>query len=191
VQKKGFALTQASVRLLNLKVIAALHDAGVNAVSVPPGAILRCEGGKIGGFNAKKFSDYLGAGFVPVTFGDAVLDEKNGFCICSGDLLVEALARAFKPEKVIFAADVDGIFDRDPRDPGAKLLKEIKRGEAAPEVGAAAECADVTGGMRGKIKSIKAIAGGGVPVIVINGKKRGRLLSALVGGKFTGTCIIP
>ncbi len=214
VQKKGFALTQASVRLLNVRVMAALQDAGVNAVSVPPGTILKCKGGKIGKFDAKKFSDYLGAGFVPVTFGDAILDEKKRFCICSGDLLAEELARKFKPEKVVFVADVDGIFDRDPRDSDAKLLKEIKCGEMQgsilPEFGARGpgfgarpesripnpdsrilECIDVTGGMKGKLESVRRIAAHGVPVFVLNGRKPGRLLKALLGEKTICTKFVP
>jgi len=191
VQKKGFALTQASVRLLNVRVMAALQDAGVNAVSVPPGTILKCKGGKIGKFDAKKFSDYLGAGFVPVTFGDAILDEKKRFCICSGDLLAEELARKFKPEKVVFVADVDGIFDRDPRDSDAKLLKEIKCGEMPSGAGGAHGCIDVTGGMKGKLESVRRIAAHGVPVFVLNGRKPGRLLKALLGEKTICTKFVP
>ncbi|MDD5502336.1 MAG: isopentenyl phosphate kinase [Candidatus Thermoplasmatota archaeon] len=190
-QKKGFALTQASVRRLNLKVIDVLQNAGISAISLPPGAILKCRGGKVAEFGAGAFDGYLRAGLVPVTFGDAVIDESKGFCICSGDLLVEKLACEFEPEKVIFAADVDGIFDRNPAERYAKLLREISVGKIGKIAGEKSRHTDVTGGMKGKIESIKRIVAKGTQAVVLNGNKKGRLLSALLGKETVCTKVEP
>lgn len=189
-QKKGFALTQTSVRKLNIKVMDALQNAGINAISLPPGAFVECNGRRISRFDFKSFRRCLEMGFSPVTFGDAVLDSKIGFCICSGDVLAEELAREFKPEKVIFAADVDGIFDRNPGMPGAKLLGEIKCAEIRRFVERPSGVADVTGGMNGKLESIKRIVAKGTPAIVLNGSKKGRLLSAIRGERTICTMIL-
>ena len=53
---------------------------------------------------------------MPVSFGDVALDRKLGFSICSGDLLVQLLAAEFKPEKVIFVFDEDGLYSANPKD---------------------------------------------------------------------------
>ena len=105
------------------------------------------------------FSDYLEKGFLPVTFGDVVLDKKLGFSICSGDLLVQILAKHFKPEKVIFVIDEDGLYTANPKiDKNAKFIEKITISELNKLKTTSNKPADVTKGMEGKIDTIKNIA---------------------------------
>src|SRR2546428_13981929 len=66
--------------------------------------------------------------FTPVTFGDVVRDLRRGFSICSGDLLMLELARAFRPERALFVADVDGLFPAGPHT--HKSARVLQAGQA-------------------------------------------------------------
>ena len=180
------AEVQADVRELNLKVINALRNAGIPAMSVPPALFLDQAAGKDISVCLDAFHDLLRGGYVPVTFGDVVLDKKWGASICSGDTLMEILAEEFKPDSAIFVTNVDGIFDRDPKLGKANLIKCIHV-SSAPKVKGARSGSDVTGAMAGKLKSALDIAQSGTKVIVLNGLKSGRLELALKDreGKWT------
>ncbi len=103
--------------------------------------------------NYNIFEEYLKKNFTPVTFGDVVLDKKLGFSICSGDLLIEVLSKYFKPEKVVFVIDEDGIFTANPKiDKNAKLIQKTTIKELEKLTTSADNHADVTGGMAGKIR---------------------------------------
>ena len=54
------------------------------------------------------------AGKVPVLHGDVVRDSEQGCAILSGDTLVECLTEEFKPKRVVFISDVQGIFTSKP-----------------------------------------------------------------------------
>jgi len=88
---------------------------GIPAISISPHSVLKLNDHKPLKLDYTMFEDYIETGFVPVTFGDVVLDEKLKFSICSGDLLVHLLADHFKPEKVIFVIDEDGLYTSNPR----------------------------------------------------------------------------
>ena len=79
------------------------------------------------------------AGKVPVLHGDVVRDSEQGCAILSGDTLVECLTEEFKPKRVVFISDVEGIFTSKPlhkngpcdicpdgRTPPPALLREIQ-----------------------------------------------------------------
>ena len=79
------------------------------------------------------------AGKVPVLHGDVVRDSEQGCAILSGDTLVECLTEEFKPKRVVFISDVEGIFTSNPlhkngpcdicpdgKTPPPALLREIQ-----------------------------------------------------------------
>ncbi|MEM2899181.1 MAG: isopentenyl phosphate kinase [Thermoplasmata archaeon] len=191
-QISGLARVQRDVRVLNLKICNALLKYNLSPVSLPPSAMVRCRLGKISSLDHTIFKYYLDLGTIPVTFGDVVLDSERGFCICSGDLMMEELSREFKFDFAVFVTDVDGVFDSDPKVcRSAKLIKEIKvdakvenllRDEAIATI-------DVTGKMLGKVKSALRIASNGTDVYIINGLVPGRLKALLLGEKVVCTKI--
>ncbi len=182
-QIKGVAKVQRDVKTLNMLILNALIDAGIDAVSISPSAIVKCRDKKIVEMETKIFEDYLNMGIIPVTFGDVVLDKKLKFCICSGDQLMLHLAKKFKPKKVIFCTDVDGIFTFDPSiDKNARLLErvDIKFLKSILKMGKTkSKKRDITGEMFGKIDTIMEISKIGVDSIVLNGNKKNRLKGAL------------
>lgn len=189
-QLKGFSLTHAMVQKLNSFVLSSLHDKGIAAVSISPHAILKLDDHKTSKMDYNIFKEYLDNGFTPVTFGDVVLDEKLVFSICSGDLLIQMLAEHFKPEKVIFALDEDGLYTSNPKiDRNAEFIEKATIGELENLTTTSNTYADVTKGMKGKIETIKSIANLGIDTILLNGNKDNRLYNTLVGKDAVSTLI--
>src|SRR5437667_10333171 len=92
-------------------------------------------------------------GFTPVTFGDVVRDLRRGVSICSGDLMMLELARAFRPNRAVLAADVDGLFTADPKlRRSALLLESVGPKDVGQLESAARSRTDVTGSSEGKVR---------------------------------------
>ena len=186
------AAVQRDVRELNLKVLEALISKGIKAVSIPPAASATFRNGIIRTFERDPFKNVLELGLSPVTFGDVVPDEAMGFSICSGDLMMEALAEEFEPSLVIFCADVDGVFDSDPkRSKKAKLINELDRSRFSELKHAEPRHADVTGSIYGKLERMLAIAEHCEKCMIVNGNVPGRLEKAVRGVKVVSTVVLP
>jgi isopentenyl phosphate kinase len=189
-QVKGFSLTHEKVQALNSLVLKSLQKYDIPAVSISPHSSVKLNDHKLEKIDYKIFEEYLQKQFTPVTFGDVVLDKKLGFSICSGDLLIEALANHFKPEKIVFAIDEDGLYTSNPKyDKKAKLIKKTTLKELEMLSTELDKHADVTGGMGGKLETIKNIAKLGVNTVLLNGNKPDRLYKVLVGEETKSTII--
>ncbi len=189
-QIKGFSLTHEKVQALNSLVLKSLQKYDIHAVSISPHSSITLNNHKIHKIDYKIFEEYLNKNFTPVTFGDVVLDKTLGFSICSGDLLIEALSRNFKPEKVVFVIDEDGIFTANPKiDKNAELIQNTTIKKLETIITSLDSRADVTGGMAGKILTIKNIAKNGIETILVNGNKIDRLYKVLIGEKTLSTIV--
>lgn len=187
-QWEAVAAVQRDVRLLNLNILDCLHEQGIRAVSVPLGVVGVCRDKKLETLDVDVFRAYLDLGLTPTTFGDVVLDRALRFCICSGDLALLYLARELKPERVVFATNVDGVYNKDPREyKSAKLIRECDADMLAGLGSENASGIDVTGAMKGKLECIAQIAREGVPVTVLNGLVPGRLKASLLGEEVEAT----
>jgi isopentenyl phosphate kinase len=184
---EAIAKVSLDVRELNAMVVSALIEAGIPAVSIPPGACFMMSQGRLRPPDMSIIRAYLQLGIVPVTFGDLVLDDVRGFGICSGDQLMEVLADEFQPERVVFISDIDGLYDRDPKkDRGAKLMPRVDR-EALERSTCEINVKDVTGGVHGKMESMLRLCRGDRDCVLVNGTVEGRLLSLLKGDPVTCT----
>jgi isopentenyl phosphate kinase len=189
-QVEGFALTQAQVQRLNNLVLASLHNHDLPAVSIPPHAVLSLSNHNPYEVDYTIFKKYLDLGFLPVSFGDVALDKKLGFSICSGDLLIQMLAAKFKPEKVIFVLDEEGLYSANPKtDKNATFIKEATVTDLKKYTTRSDAHADVTKGMEGKLRTITQIAQSGVDTILLNGNVHNRLYDTLKGKKVRYTLI--
>ncbi len=180
-KRYGFAKIGMDMMELNLKILEILHEHSIPAVSIPPHAF-HIFGDDL---NLDIFEHYLTLGIVPVTYGDVILDKRQGINICSGDYLMLHLAEKFKPEKVIFLTDVDGIYDRNPKEEGATLIPVLSRHY---KPGTNLNVMDVTGGMKYKISIMREIAKHS-KVYVINGFHPERLVKVLRDEEFLGTVV--
>jgi isopentenyl phosphate kinase len=131
-------------------------------------------------------------GLTPVSFGDVVPDESMGFSICSGDLMMEAIAKAFHPRLVVFCADVDGVYDADPkRNRKAQLIPELDKSRLAGLERTESANADVTGSIYGKVERMLAIAKHCEKCMIVNGNVPGRLGKAVSGRDVVSTVVVP
>jgi isopentenyl phosphate kinase len=191
-QKLGFAETHHVMTVLNGLLMDALIWHELPAVSYAPSTCFLTENGRIKGCESQVLEKMMGMGFTPVLYGDAVLDEKMGFTILSGDQLVAYLAVKMKAEKIIMGVDTDGIYEADPKvDPTAKPylrlnLEQLKKVQA--KIGKA-QTTDITGGMAGKVAELIPAVEAGVKVQIINATRNLRVLRGLTGEKIEGTII--
>ena len=189
-QRYGYALTHRMVQELNTHVLESLHTYKIPAVSIPPHVSVLMDDHFLSRFHGDIFESYLEKGFVPVTFGDVALDVSIGFSICSGDLLMIALAERFKPENVIFIVDEDGLYTANPKiDANATFIDSIDADELDSLKTTIDDHPDVTKGMAGKIETIKALAQLGIDTILVNGNNPDRLGDVLTGKKTKRTLV--
>ena len=188
----GFSQTHLAMTLLNSWVMEALISHNIPAVEVHPSSCAITKAGRIVNMELKPLKKMLKMGFVPVLYGDAVLDSEKGFAILSGDQLVSSLAIKLGACRIIMGADVDGLYTADPKtDSSAHLidhitLEELKSLKHKIE---GSKATDVTGGMLGKMLEVKLAIEHDIETVIVNATKSGRVYKALKGKKVIGTII--
>jgi len=126
----------------------------------------------------------LKAGLTPVTFGD-VSYTAGGFRVFSGDEIMLELSKILKPDRCVFALDVDGVYEANTRviipelSIAAAKKMRIPRGD------------DATGGMKPKLEVAAKVASKGIPVSFVSGYRRNEFSKALKGLDFYGTVVKP
>lgn len=187
--REAVSQVHADVRELTGLVLQALRENGLAPISLSTYDLARLNAGELASFSYEPIVETLAGGFTPVMSGDVVLDAARGTGILSGDVLMVELARALRPSRAIFVTDVDGIFDRDPRESGAKLHPRIDL-RTTDIRDTESRVPDITGSMAGKLRRARDVAKSGVPVQVVNGLAAGRLADALAGKDVVGTFVL-
>ncbi|MGB3739058.1 MAG: glutamate 5-kinase [Pontixanthobacter sp.] len=132
----------------------------------------------------------LDAGVVPViNENDSVATEEIRFG--DNDRLAARVAQAAGAQAVILLSDVDGLMDRDPRDPDARLVPVVRgiddriramaKGPQNDGVG--------TGGMVSKLQAAEIAERAGIALAIVNGTRAHPLSRALAEGR--GTLFVP
>lgn len=187
---EGICKIQNSMIDLNYHVCSALQATGIPAISMKPSSIMTTNNKRIDTCDTTLIYEYLENGFVPVVYGDAVIDHDDNikFAIISGDQLVTYLASKLNADRVILATDVDGIYTDNPKsNPNAKLLDVVTHDTKI--ITSANNQADVTGGMQGKINELLALADLGITSQIINAEVEGNIQAAISGSKVRSTII--
>jgi len=190
-KKKGFSITQSWVKKLNTIVCDKLREKGLFAVSIQPSSFLITKNKRIYSGDLKLIRRYVEMGFVPVIYGDVVLDvdESIRTAVLSGDQIIKYLAENLRAERVILGSDVDGIYTKNPKKYNdAQLISEVSSLEDL-ELIEGASAVDVTGGMGGKLKELLILAQKGIESEIINANKPHNISKALKGNKGVGTII--
>jgi len=192
-QIMGFSKTHQTMTILNKMVIEALINHNIPAVEVQPSSFIVTKSGRIQTMDTKVVEKLLETGFVPVLYGDAVLDSDKGFTILSGDQLVSLLATRLSAKRIIVGVDVDGLYTSDPKKDefSANLVQHITLQELKKmqlEV-SEATVTDVTGGMLGKISELIPAVEAGIQVFIVNASTPDNVYKALKGQKVVGTLI--
>ena len=107
------------------------------------------------------------------------------------DSLAALVATCIGADLVAMLTDVDGLYDRDPRAPGARLLPEVPRVTAEVErMAGGAGSERSVGGMVTKLKAARRLAAHGVGTALLSGRRPGAL-AALLSGERGGTLFPP
>jgi len=133
----------------------------------------------------------LAYGVVPViNENDSVAVDEIKFG--DNDNLSGMVVHLTDADLLVILSDIDGLYTADPRlHPSAALIPVVEKITAELERGAGdAQTAVGTGGMRSKIMTAKKVGAYGVPLVIINGRKHGTLVSLFEGGDI-GTVFLP
>src|SRR6476619_8060544 len=120
---------------------------------------------------------------VPVTYGDIVYITRHKYSILSGDELMTLISTVLRPKKVIFAINVDGIYE----DPQTKNV--IHTIDEKSLIKFSDVKLDITGGMKRKVREASKISLAGIDVHFVNGFKPERLLKIIENRETEGTVI--
>ena len=109
----------------------------------------------------------LALGVVPVVNeNDAVANDEIRFG--DNDRLAALVAHLVRAEALLLLSDVDGLYDGDPRRPGARLVERVAGPEdlEAVVVGGTGSAGLGSGGMTSKVAAAALATGAGVPVLL-------------------------
>ena len=132
----------------------------------------------------------LGAGAVPViNENDSVATAEIRFG--DNDRLAARVAQAALAQAVVLLSDVDGLYDRDPREKAATLLPRVE--EVTEAVHAMASSASASGlgsgGMISKLQAAEIATRAGITLAIVNGTHAAPLARALAAD--LGTLFLP
>lgn len=132
----------------------------------------------------------LDAGAVPVVNeNDSVATQEIRFG--DNDRLAARVAQAARASAVLLLSDIDGLYDRNPREPGARLLPVV-RGVTA-EIHAMADGGSGSGmgsgGMTSKLQAAEIAERAGIALVIGNGTKDRPVARVIEQG--VGTLFLP
>ncbi|HEX9671782.1 MAG TPA: isopentenyl phosphate kinase, partial [Thermoanaerobaculia bacterium] len=187
----GVAETQAEAAELHRIVVAALREAGARPFSFVPGSFLVGRREQIEGTLPPALPVALRSGFLPVVYGDVVLDTEWGAAIASTEAVLVFLARelpaaGFTVRRAIWLGDTPGLLDS-----AGRSIPEIHPDDWETAVAAITfpPGTDVTGGMGLRLVAAAALSDDGIPSLLADGTVPGLLERALRGETVLGTLI--
>lgn len=133
--------------------------------------------------NARRtFAKLLERGAIPVVNENdtvAVDEIKVG----DNDTLAGLVAGCIEADAVAMLTDVEGLYDRNPSQPGAVLIHDVPRVTAEIErIAGGAGSERSTGGMATKVRAARRLAAQGVVTALVSGRRPRGLLDLLAGG---------
>jgi isopentenyl phosphate kinase len=178
---------QAAAGLLNRLVVDAARAAGLAVVNLPPSASVVCREGVILRMALEPVQAALEQGLAPLVFGDVAVDETRGGTIVSTEDVFGYLARRLRPAQVLLAGIEPGVLRQWP---DGEVMPHLAADATVGGVGAA-EAADVTGGMAGKVRAMQALVreAPGLKVRIFSGERPGLVRGTLLGEAPPGTLI--
>ncbi|MHA2789557.1 glutamate 5-kinase [Corynebacterium sp. S7] len=116
--------------------------------------------------NAQRTIDRLRQlGTVPiVNENDTVATSEMRFG--DNDRLSALVSTLTAADALVLLSDVDGLYDKNPADPNARFIEEVRTGKDLTDVSAGDGGKLGTGGMASKVSAARLAARGGVPVLL-------------------------
>ena len=183
-----------AIQKLDNALFEIFISCGLNIFPVHTASTIIQKNKKITRFPTEIISDSFQNKCIPVLYGEMVFDEDLGMSPCSGDAIASLLARKFGAQKIFFASDIAGIFDKDPHlHADAKLIEKINLSKIWKDDKikiTGSHSVDVTGGLLGKIKSLDLKHKDSLKSVeIFNGLNEKNYSDILLGNKFPHTII--
>ena len=173
---RGFVETRRGVMTMNRRVLDSLSRAGLQPILVSPVAGVIAHKGSIRHWDTRVIQAVLASGQIPLIHGDVVLDRALGFTICSTEELFAFLVPRLRPQHIVLATDVEGVY-LDPSEAprgvatrqgrrGVRVVHTVNRKNVAAITKRLSRSVpprhrtpvrDVTGGMRAKLEHLVAM----------------------------------
>ncbi len=126
----------------------------------------------------------LELGVVPIiNENDPISIDEIGPSFGDNDNLSALIATRLKADLLIILTDVDGLYDKDPKDKNAVLIKEVKSVTKDIERMAGKPSKLGIGGMQSKIKAAKMATKSGVNAVIANGRMQNVIISVINGNE--------
>lgn len=188
--------TQNKVLHLRLAIAEAFQRAGIAVSTILPSSCMHASNFVLDAGYLDAVAGFLAIGMTPLLGGDVLADDQAGFCVYGGDKIAVELALRFNASRLIFATEVDGIYDRDPREhPDSRRIERFSLGKTT-DVSARLDShrqVDASGAMAGKIAAVlpalEAIAAG-LRAHIISMIAPGNLAGLLSGERPNGTRLV-
>ncbi|RKY70956.1 MAG: hypothetical protein DRP97_02845 [Candidatus Latescibacterota bacterium] len=182
---------------LNQLVFEELLRVGVPAFSFSPSSLMTVKNNKVEHVCKETLVVAIKKGFVPLVYGDPMVDSIKGCTIFSTekvfDEIVRVMANEYKKIKVVHISSETGVYDlKNALKGGVKPIIPLitkKNFEQIKSVVNGSRGVDVTGGMIHKVEECLKLAKQGVESWIVSGIIKGRVRDLLMGKKVVGTMI--
>jgi len=192
----GLTETHNAMADLNSYLVNQFLERNYPILSIQPSSIYLKDSKNFKDNSIEVIETALDLNILPILYGDIILDKRGSFSIISGDQIIFKLCKnlqKYRVSKVIFAIETDGIFIKVQNPTGLKI--ELAKKIHSPELdnldlADLGQKIDVTGGIKGKVSSIKKISELGIPVQLVNGLKERYVYKTLKNIEINSTYII-
>jgi len=181
----GLTETHQAMVKFNSYLVNMFLERSYPALSIQPSSIFINDSGNTINKSLDIIETMLDLNILPILYGDIIFDKQGSFSIISGDQIIFQLCEKLKKyhiSKVIFGIETDGIFinTQDNKNKNIKLVPEILSSNLdLLDLADLGKKIDVTGGIKGKINSIKDICNFNIPVQILNGLKENYIFKSL------------
>lgn len=131
----------------------------------------------------------LGLGVVPViNENDTVSVDEIKFG--DNDMLAALVATLVEADLLLILSDVEGLYDRPPQDPEARLIPLVPRVDRTVlQLAGGSRSGMGTGGMRTKVEAARVATGAGIRTVIARGRRE-RVVLDVVNGRSIGTTFL-
>ncbi|MFW9974519.1 MAG: isopentenyl phosphate kinase [Candidatus Thorarchaeota archaeon] len=177
--------TQEGVATLRHIIVKELQNVGIPVCLMYPSSMVTSEKMQMTNYFLEPLNGFLSLGMVPLLGGDILIDSVMGWSVGSGDQLAVIIAKELRAKRLLFASDVSGIYETDPKlKSDAVLIDSINLNDLETTLKrmGASGIDDASGAMKGKLKSIvaaKSLIEHGLEVGLISMMEFGELKSFL------------
>ena len=173
---RGSTVTRLQTQRMHTSLLETLTKCKLPVVYARTSSMVIHKNKKISWFGNDVFREMLRHDRIPLLYGEMVFDKDLGMSICSGDAIAAHLAQNYPVEKIFFASDVDGIFNKDPyKHKDAELIKRInlKKVFSKKVELSSSHSIDTTDGLQGKLKQFSDIQSKQLKkIIIFNGLEK-------------------